>query len=383
MSSHIRSISFGFFATVSVAACLATLTGGCLTSDATLAKTDAGGSDASVVVEGSDPSENPGNADSPDVKYRALSGHPGCTKDGLTYPAADIPGYACAAKAYPVTNEDTKKPIVILVHGNSSSPADWEKFPADKADAKPMLAERLSGSGFRVLSVDFRKDKVDDPAGNNDTENTAQNFDHGWAVPILESMIDAVLTANPGRQLSLVGFSVAPTIVRDALRRLHRAKKKPFERIATLALAAGGHHGVSTFRKLCGPNPTMRGRVACELGDRTDFKETPISKSLNGPGGAWETPCGDGDTAFGQAGVCGGHKVKYLTIVMKDVKEGTFQDEFVSEGASRLLGADNRTVELTDNDDSGFFFNGIFKNHYGAIRSETALGILTTALAAP
>lgn len=381
----IRSFSSASLVLVlsSALAALALPGAGCLTSDATLAKADAGASDASVVVEGSDPSQNPGNADSPEMKYRDLASHPGCTKDGLTYPAADIPGYACAAKAYTTPNEDTKKPIVLLVHGNSSSPADWEKFPADKADAKPMLAERLVGAGFRVLAVDFRKDKSDDPNQNNDTENAAQNFDHGWAVPILESFISSVLDQNPGRQVSIVAFSVGPTIVRDALRRLHRAKKKPFERIAMLALAAGGHHGVSTFRKLCGPNPTMRGRVACELGDRTDFKDTPISKGLNGPGGAWEVPCADGDTAFGQAGVCGGHKVKYLTVVMKDVKEGTFQDEFVSEGASTLKGADNRTVELTDNDETGYFFNGLFKNHYGAIRSENALGILTTALAEP
>jgi hypothetical protein len=183
--------------------------------------------------------------------------------------------------------------------------------------------------------------------------------------------------------VSIVSFSVGSTIVRDALRRLHRAKKKPFERIDLLALAAGGHHGVSTFRKLCGANPTMRGRIACELGDRTAFVDTAFSKPLNGPGGAWETPCLDGDTAYGQAGVCGGNKVRYLTLVMRDIKEGTFQDEFVSEAASALMGADNQTVELTDVDETGYFFNGLFKNHQGAIRSEKALGILVKALSAP
>jgi hypothetical protein len=73
--------------------------------------------DATVVVEGSDPSQNPGNADAPSVKYRVLAGHPGCTPAGLSYPAASIPGYTCAAKAYPADREDTKKPIVVLVHG--------------------------------------------------------------------------------------------------------------------------------------------------------------------------------------------------------------------------------------------------------------------------
>ena len=357
--------------------------GGCLTSDATLAKTDAGTTDAKVVVEGSDPSQNTGNVDAPTVKYRSLDSHPGCTTAGLSYPPAQIAGYKCAAKAYETAQEDTTKPIVVLVHGNSSTPADWEKFPADKADAKPMLSERLVAAGYRVYAVDFRKDKSDDPAGNNDTENAAQNFDHAWATPILEHLVDSVMTANPGRSVSIVAFSVGATVVRDALRRLHRDKKKPFERLALVALASGGNHGVSTFRKLCGPNPTMRGKIACELGDRTGFVDTDFSKPLNGPGGAWETPCLDGDTAFGQAGVCGGHKVKYLTLVMRDIKEGTFQDEFVSEAASALKGATNKTVELTDVDETGYFFNGLFKNHQGSIRSETALGILTQALAEP
>lgn len=357
--------------------------GGCLVSDASVARGDAGTSDAASTVAGDDPSQNPGSADSPGIKYRDLATHPGCTTDGLTYPAAVIPGYKCAAKAYPVANEDATKPIVLLIHGNSSSPADYEKFPADKADAKPMLAERFSGAGYRVYAVDFRHDKSDDPAGNNDTENAAQNFDHAWAVPITQHFIDSVLNANPGRKIALVGFSVGPTIIRDALRRLHREKKKPYERITQLVYAAGGHHGVSTFRKLCGPNPTMRGKIACELGDRTAFQDTDISRPNNGPNGAWETPCLDGKTAYGQTGVCGDHKVRYLTIVMRDVKEGTYQDEFVSEGASALKGADNKTVELTDNDDTGYFFNGIFKNHYGALRSNAALDLITQAIAVP
>ena len=192
--------------------------------------------------------------------YRDLATHPGCTTDGLAYPPATIPGYKCAAKAYPLTNEDTKKPIVLLVHGNSSTPADWEKFPADDADALPMLAERLSAQDFRVLAVDVRYDKSDDPKGNNKTENAGQNFDHGWAVPILEHFIDSVMTAFPDRQLSLVAFSVGPTIARDALRRLHRAGKKPYEHFKDLVFAAGAHHGVSSFRTLCGTNPTMRGQ---------------------------------------------------------------------------------------------------------------------------
>jgi pimeloyl-ACP methyl ester carboxylesterase len=369
-----------------------TLGSGCLVSNVIAAAdggpgTGAGGEggpagDSSVA--GDDPSKNEANKDA--IPYRDLAGHPGCTTAGLdaraasAYVPATIPGYKCAAKAYPLVNEDTKKPIVLLIHGNSSTPADWEKFPADKADALPMLADRLSAQGFRVLAVDVRYDKSDDPTGNNKTENAGQNFDHGWAVPIVQHFIESVMAAFPDRQLSLVGFSVAPTVARDALRRLHRAGKKPYEHFKDLVFAAGSHHGVSSFRALCGSNPTMRGKIACELGDRTSFTPTVFLAPNNGPSGAWETPCADGDSAFGQRGVCGGHKVTYTTVVMKDIKEGTYQDEFVSEGSAKLTGATNLTVELSDIDQSNYFYNGLFKNHMGSIRSDAALKIIVKAL---
>ena len=354
---------------------------GCLTSSASATAADGGVTSAAVV---GDPTKNEANKDG--ITYRALDGHPGCSIVGLdtrkasAYVPATIPGYKCAAKAYPLVAEDTNKPIVLLMHGNSSTPADWEKFPADSADALPMLADRLSAQHFRVLAVDVRYDLTDDPKGDNKTENAGQNFDHGWAVPILQHFIESVMNAFPDRQLSLVAFSVGPTIARDALRRLHREGKKPYEHFKDLVFAAGSHHGVSSFRALCGTNPTMRGKIACELGDRTSFQPTVFLAPNNGPDGAWETPCGDGDTAFGQKGVCGGHKVSYTTVVMKDVSQGTYQDEFVSEGSSKLNGANNQTVGLTDNDLSNYFYNGLFKNHMGSIRSEAALKIIVKAL---
>jgi hypothetical protein len=364
---------------------------GCLTSSydpfaATEGGLSTGEGGPAVTVAGDDPSTNEANKDA--ITYRDINNHPGCTIDGLdvrtasAYVAAQIPGYKCAAKAYPVNNDDPNKPIILLVHGNSSTPADYETFDKDPAKLK-MLSERLVDAGYKVLAVDMRYDKCDDPKGNNDTENAGQNFDHGWGVPILEHFIESVLTSNPDRKISIVGFSVAPTMIRDSLRRLHRAKKKPYGRVKDLVLAAGAHHGVSTFRKLCGPNPTMRGKIACELGDRTTYQPTAFSAPINGPGGAWETPCLDGETAFGQKGVCDQNKVRYTTLVMQDVKEGTFQDEFVSQGASKLEGAKNLTVSLTDNDLSTYFYNGIFKNHYGAIRSEAGLKLLMDTLTAP
>jgi pimeloyl-ACP methyl ester carboxylesterase len=371
---------------------------GCLTSSINvIIGGDAGaGEGGGVTVEGDDPSKNEANKDGEGMVYRDIGGHPGCTTAGLearaagcpkaggTYSGAaiaSIPGYQCAAKAFPVTNEDTKKPIVLLVHGNSDTPSGWQRFPDDTG--APQLAEKLSEAGFRVIAPDFRFDKIDDPATNNATENAAQNFDHGWAVPIAQHFFEKVFAAYPDRQFSIVGFSLGPTIIRDALRRMHRANLKPFERIKDLVLAAGGNHGVSSFRALCDKNPTMRGKVACELGDLTAFQPTKFLIPLNGPDGAFETPCLDGNIAFGQSGVCGGHAVRYTTVVMKDKPDGTFQDEFVSEGSSQLKGANNLTVPVGNPDVSKYFCDGLLDDHYGAVRSEAGATLIMNALTAP
>ena len=80
---------------------------------------------------------------------------------------ATNPNYRGAAKAYPLVNEDVKKPIILLMHGNSSTPADWEKFPADKADALPMLAARPPAQGLRALPVPPRSPKDDAPPADH------------------------------------------------------------------------------------------------------------------------------------------------------------------------------------------------------------------------
>lgn len=314
------------------------------------------------------------------IAYRDdLASHPGCTTAGLAYPAAVIPGYRCAAKAYPFpagVTEKTSAPIVILVHGNSDSPDEWERFE----DGAPMLAERLAAAGIRTLAVDLRIDKVDDPQGNNDTENAARNVDHGWAVPLVEHLIASVLAAYPERHISLVGFSLGVTTVRDALRRLHAAGEVTlWPRIDDVLLLAGANHGVSSFARLCGKNPTMRGEVACQMGSRDNYSPTDFQLALSGDHGAYETPCSDGATAYGDD-ACAGHTVHYTTVVMRDIANGSYQDEFVSQASARLEGADNRTVELDDTDESGYFFGGLLKNHYGACRSEAALAIAMEVL---
>jgi pimeloyl-ACP methyl ester carboxylesterase len=363
---------------------LSMFTAGCLTSVSSTGGGDAGPAAPGDAATAGDPTTNPNDVDA--ITYRDLSAHPGCTTAGLKYPAAQIPGYTCAAKEYPMGSvaEDKTKPIVLLIHGNSSSPTDWEPYPA--GSTTPMLADRLVAQGFHVFAVDMRIDTTDDPTTNDPkTGNAAHNIDHGWGVPIVEHFVESVMAAYPDRQISMVAFSYGPTTTRDALRRLLRKGKNPFARIKSLVFCSGGNHGVSSFRKKCvdpanPANVTMAGRVACEMGDLVAFTPTTFDTPLNGASAAYETPCSDGNTAYGQSGVCGGHTVHYTTVVMRDVSQGTYQDEFVSEGSAALAGADNQTLQLSDQDQTGYFYNGIFKNHFGSIRSEAGLGKIIAAL---
>jgi len=150
-------------------------------------------------------------------------------------------------------------------------------------------------------------------------------------------------------------------------------------RLDDVVLLAGANHGVSSFARLCGKNPTMRGQVACQMGNRDGYSPTEFLLALSGDAGAYETPCADGATAFGDD-ACGGHTVHYTTVVMRDIANGSYQDEFVSQASAALAGADNRTVGLEDVDQSGYFFGGLLKNHYGACRSEAALAIAMEVL---
>lgn len=359
----------------------------------------------------------PGDASYPGGRYRVLASdatgtpHPGCSIAGLSYSPASIPGFACAAREFPFPAgvvEDTTKPIVILVHGNSESPTGWMKFvhpdpsslqfPAD-TEARDQLAELLPARGFRTLAIDMRTDLIDDPSSpqGSDTGNTPKNADHGWTVPLLEELVRRVAEASPDREISLVGFSLGATTVRDTLRRLWALHDDGawdiniLARVRDVIVASGANHGVVSFAKQCGVNLTMRGTVTCQMGQRNQYTQTAFHRPLNGPpidgeaqfGGWWETPCADGDYAFGKRGACGDHAVHYTSITMQDLDNGTQQDEFVSEHASRLYPtecADNVLTGLSDFDTSGYFFNGFFRNHYGSVRSERGLAKIMAAL---
>jgi pimeloyl-ACP methyl ester carboxylesterase len=426
---------------------LASMSGACLTSSS--GGTNGGGAPASTSDAGTDPGNNPASADPPAcngsvtstfecVDYRPLATHPGCQPQPAYYTAYGQPGgpttgfiyntpghpwneggYTCAAKEYTVpANEDTTKPIILLIHGNSDTPAEWETCnPGDgsspvtsgclpAATQGPMLGDQLLALGYHVIAVDQRYDLSDDPTGTDTkNDNPAKNMDHGWSVPIVQSFIQSAIAAYPNRMFSIVAFSLGPTVTRDALRRLHRAGVQPFQHIQTIVLASGAEHGVATYQSYCGnpaspDNVTMQGRVACEMGNRAAFTPTYFDTNLNGPltsspvaasadpspfQGAFETPCADGNTAFGQSGVCGGHAVKYTTVVMQDEAQGSYQDEFTCQACSALLGANNTNIPLTAVDPTGYFYGnaqnqGLFQHHFGSIRSAQGIAIILSAL---
>jgi hypothetical protein len=68
---------------------------------------------------------------------------------------------------------------------------------------------------------------------------------------------------------------------------------------------------------------------------------------------------------------------------MQDLPNGTQQDEFVSEHASRLYPrecANNELDSTNDFDTSGYFYNGFFRNHYGSVRSDAGIAKVLAAL---
>jgi pimeloyl-ACP methyl ester carboxylesterase len=328
---------------------------------------------------------------------------------------ADIDGYPCAAKEYTQAAEDTDKPIVILVHGNSASVSTFEEygnaaragstltqagsgfsFTVD-ATTREQLATRLVEEGYRVIAFDARTDLVaslDDFDADSSTGNAFRNIDHGWAVPMLQGLVKAVMLENPTRKVSLVGHSLGVTVIRDALRRLyleHRAGEEgavnPFAQTQDVILLSGANHGVNAGQVLCDTFDHMRGTVGCEMGDRTAFAPTYFSRPLNGPSDYYGAPCADGSFAYGMTDQCGGNAVHYTTVTMRDIAEGMLQDEFISEASSQIdleSCVDNELIELSDYDASGYFFTalpGLFANHFGSVRSDAGIALVLEKLA--
>jgi pimeloyl-ACP methyl ester carboxylesterase len=383
-----------------------------------------------------------------DGHYRPLSNHPACSTAGLYYDKADtsgayrgdgnndglwtaasalgaqnmatghvardiarIPGYPCAALEYAQPNEDLTKPIVVLVHGNSTRPHTWEKYllppntPTQSIEkviivadavARDQLAEKLIAARYRVIAVDMRTDLVRpdiEPMANITTENAAANIDHGWSTPILQGLLKALMTNHPDRKIAMVGHSLGATVIRDALRRmwndysLGKSTLNPFPRISHVVLGSGAMHGVSTYETLCQTfaNKTMRGTVACEMGSRSTLAPTYFNKPINGPRDLFATPCADGDFAFGKRGQCGGNAVKYYTVTMQDINRGTeYQDAYVSEKASHIDMegcVTNTLTTLADFDTSGYFLKGSIANHFGSVRSTAGANLTMQYLA--
>jgi pimeloyl-ACP methyl ester carboxylesterase len=344
----------------------------------------------------------------------AAFGGPNAATGFLDGNKANIAGYPCAAKEYTQPNEDTSKPIIILVHGNSTRPHTWEKFllppgtPPNTAfeqvqftadtTAREQLAEKLIAQRYRVIAVDFRTDIVTniDPAANSTTQNAAGNIDHGWSTPILQGLLKAVMKNHPDRKVAMIAHSLGVTVARDALRRMyveHVQNKpdaiNPYTRVSHVILGSGANHGVATYDPalgaLCANNKTMRGTIVCEMGSRSNYVQTYFAKPLNGPLDLFSTPCADGDYAFGKTGQCNNNVVKYYTITMTDKEQGkNYQDLYVSEAASRLDMdgcVTNKLTTLNDYDTSGYFNKGFIANHFGSMRSTAGLNLVLEYLA--
>lgn len=326
---------------------------------------------------------------------------------------ASIPGYPCAAKEYTQPAEDTTLPIVILVHGNSSSVTSFEEYAVAaragttisnvagfeftvEAAATAQLATRLVAAGHRVIGFDGRTDLVNtltDFNGSTSTGNAFRNVDHGWMVPMLQALITAVIAQNPDREIALVGHSLGVTVIRDALRRLYNdhtadaSAPNPFAHVSDVVLLSGANHGVSNGQLLCDTFDHMRGTVGCEMGDRGSFIPTYFSRPLNGPSDLFTTPCADGSYAYGERDQCEGNVVEYTTVTMQDIAEGELQDEFVSETSSSLdlePCVENVLLTLSDYDASGYFFTGapgFFANHFGSARSAAGINAIVERLA--
>ncbi len=350
----------------------------------------------------------------PRAAYGANTSEPFSVDNEATVPAgipAVIPGYSCAAKEYTQPAEDTSKPIVILVHGNSAGVTSYEEFSKASiagtqiqtssgfsftvdSTVRQQLATKLIAAGYKVYGFDARTDRVAAMTGYDSQTNAFLNMDHGWGVPMLESLIKSVMVANPTRQVSIVGHSLGVTDIRDALRRLYNEHKagvpgsvNPYAQLHDAIFLSGANHGVVGGNNCDVTSTNMKITVLCEMGDRAAFTPTYFTSANNGPGDVWATPCADGDYAFGDHDACGGNTVQYTTVTMKDIAGGMFQDEFVSEAASSLDMpgcVDNQLVTLDDYDRSGYFFlnnNGFFASHFGSPRSDAGIALVLAKLA--
>ncbi|MFT3698113.1 MAG: hypothetical protein QM831_33540 [Kofleriaceae bacterium] len=350
----------------------------------------------------------------PRTSYTANMTEPFVTDNEATVPAgtpANIPGYPCAAEEYTQPNEDTSKPIVILVHGNSSGVGSFEEYAKSSiagtmimsssgfqftvdSTTRPQLATKLIAAGYKVYAFDARTDLVKTLVGYSAQTNAFSNMDHGWGVPMLQSMIKAVMIANPTRKVSIIGHSLGTTDIRDALRRLYNEHKagapgsvNPFAQLKDAIYLSGANHGVVAGNNCDLTSTNMKITVLCEMGDRAAFQPTYFSSANNGPHDIWTTPCADGDYAFGDHDACGGNVVQYTTVTMQDIAAGSFQDEFVSEASASLDNdgcVTNVKDTLDDYDRSGYFFNGnngFFASHFGSARSDAGMTVVLGKLA--
>jgi hypothetical protein len=335
---------------------------------------------------------------------------------------ARIPGYPCAAKEYVTPDEDKRKPVVILVHGNSVRPHTWEEFELDPAELDPdgtvtaangltftpqpateQLVSKLVAEGYRVIAFDARSDRV---ATFEAELNPARNLSHGWAVPMLQALFAAVIAQNLAdearteKRIAIVTHSFGGMAAYDALRRMWLASREPgatvpnpFQYVSHVVFGSAGHHGVLTYDQ--GSNgeppgycdtarPSMRGWATCEYGSLLAYTPTYFTDPLNGYKDLFATACADGDFAFGQREACGGNAVAYSNVYMEDPDEGQVGLDGFLNASSMTLDmpgcVENRPISTDSFDWSAYFWKGILAAHLGSIRSAEGMQIILEEL---
>ena len=350
---------------------------------------------------------------------------------------------------------------------------DSGSTPDEDGNERDMLAERLAAAGHVVIAADARHDRIssgadgntpgisansgyyvplntiDDAAFDNNEgvalgegtglqihydlnqdsqykalHNKNHEFDHGWAVPIYQATIKAVMeeyatsltyTDAHTRKIVIIGHGMGVTAARDAIRRLFHNylndpenNYNPFAVITKFIGLSGMNHGTATYdgtgpasqygMRYCTLIENMKGKISCELGSRLYFTDTHFTSVLNGPGRLFETPCADGLFAYGrglQTGVapngvltCGDSKlaivqnsIEYWTITMEDYEDGTYKQRYTYEDSAKLgaLGdmeyacSNNKTITTNDFDTSRY---KTAIHHYGSARGEAGMNMV-------
>ncbi len=326
---------------------------------------------------------------------------------------ANLPGFVCSAKEYTIDNEDTTKPIVVLVHGNLDSINAWEEFfvtdfAGDYAlnsdtiilDTEPgeKLASKLIKNGFKTFAVDLRTDLVATLNGfgaaninGKDYSKTSLLYSTGWAVPIVQNLIKSILINYPSRKISIIAHSSGTIFARDAVRRLfseyineQAGAVNPLPRIKDIILLNAINHGYTDFSEplACETDFSQSTQNICQIGF-IELPATEFMKRINGTRDKWTTPCGDGQYAFNLEGYCQDNNIRYYSIMLDEDKTNKLYFDSITTIESASLNSpycENIRLSTSAYDSSGFYGKGDEAYHYGGNRSDEGMELIIEKL---